>query len=68
MFSSKLLHIWNNSPDVPTHENNVFKDGIGVTGLRLKLHGNNHGNHLKHYGKHHDNHNNHHGNHHGKKN
>ena len=26
-------------------ENNVFKDGIGVKGLRFKLHGNNHGNH-----------------------
>ena len=42
-------------------ENNVFKDGIGVKGLRFKLHGNNH---LKHYGKHHDNYGNH-GNHHG---
>ena len=26
-------------------ENNVFKDGIGVKGLRFKIHGNNHGNH-----------------------
>ena len=26
-------------------ENNVFKDGIGVKGLRFKLHGYNHGNH-----------------------
>ena len=42
-------------------ENNVFKDGIGVKGLRFKLHGNNHGNHLEHYGIHHDNHGNHHG-------
>ena len=25
-------------------ENNVFKDGIVVKGLRFKLHGNNHGN------------------------
>ena len=41
-------------------ENIVFKDGIGVKGLRFKLHGNNHGNHLKHYGNHHDNHGNHH--------
>ena len=37
-------------------ENNVFKYGIGVKGLRFKLHGNNHGNHLEHYGIHHDNH------------
>ena len=43
-------------------ENNVFKDGIGVKGLRFKLHGNNHGNHLEHYGIHHDNHGNHHSN------
>ena len=42
-------------------ENNAFKDGIGVKGLRFKLHGNNHGNHLEHYGIHHDNHGNHHG-------
>ena len=26
-------------------ENSVFKDGIGVKGLRFKLHGNHHGNH-----------------------
>ena len=26
-------------------ENNVFKDGIGVKGLRFNLHGNNDGNH-----------------------
>ena len=26
-------------------ENNVFKDGIGVKGLSIKLHDNNHGNH-----------------------
>ncbi len=44
-------------------ENNIFKDEIGVKGLRFKLHGNNHGNHLKHYGNHHDNHCNHYGNH-----
>ena len=31
-------------------ENNVFKDAIGVKGLRFKLHGNNYGNHDKHYG------------------
>ena len=30
-------------------ENNVFKDAIGVKGLRFKLHGNHHGNH---YGNH----------------
>ena len=42
-------------------ENNVFKDGIGVKGLRFKLHGNNHGNHGKHYGNHLGNY---HGNHH----
>ena len=30
---------------VQNKENNVFKDGIGVKGLRFKLHGNNHGNH-----------------------
>ena len=44
-------------------ENNVFKDGIGVKGLRFKRHGNNHGNLGKHYGKlygnYHDNHGNH---------
>ena len=31
-------------------ENNVFKDAIGVKGLRFKLHANNYGNHGKHYG------------------
>ena len=30
--------------------NNVFKDGIGVKGLRFNLHVNNHGTHGKHYG------------------
>ena len=44
-------------------ENNVFKDGIGVKGLRFKLYGNNYGNHGKHYGNlygnYHDNHGNH---------
>ena len=37
------------SADEQNKENNVFKDGIGVKGLRFKLHGNNHGNHDKHY-------------------
>ena len=41
--------------------------GIGVVGLRFKLHGNNYGNHGKHYGNlygnYHDNHGNHLGNH-----
>ena len=32
-------------PDCQNKENNVFKDGIGVQGLRSKLHGNNHDNH-----------------------
>ena len=45
-------------------ENNVFKDGIGVKGLRFKLHGNNHGKHYGNlYGNYHDNHGNHLGNH-----
>ena len=44
-------------------ENNVFKDAIGVKGLRFKLYGNHHGNHGYHYGNYHDNHGNHHGNH-----
>ena len=34
-------------------ENNVFKDAIGVKGLRFKLHGNNYG---KQYGNYHDTH------------
>ena len=48
-------------------ENIVFKDGIGVKGLRFKLHGNNQGNHGKHYGNHYGNYGSHHsnqGNHH----
>ena len=36
-------------------ENNVFKDGIGVKGLRFKLHGNNHGNHHDNHGNHYSN-------------
>ena len=43
-------------------KNNVFKDGIGVKGLRFKVHGNNHGNYGQHYGNiygnYHDNHGN----------
>ena len=39
----------------------LMEDGIGVKGLRSKLHGNNHGNHLEHYVIHHDYHGNHHG-------
>ena len=38
-------------------ENNVFKDAIGVKGLRIKLYGNHHGNY-------HDNHSYHRGNYH----
>ena len=49
-------------------ENNVFKDVIGVEGLRFKLYGNHHGNHGYHYGNHHgnyhDNHSYHRGNYH----
>ena len=42
----------------------MFKDGIGVKGLRLKLHGINNGKHYGNlYGNYHDNHGNHHGNH-----
>ena len=45
-------------------ENNVFKDRIGVIGLRFKHHGNNHGKHYGNlYGNYHDNHGNHLGNH-----
>ena len=55
--------------DYVNKENKVFKDGIGVKGLRFKLHGNNHGSHGKHYcnlyANYHDNHGNHNGNHHG---
>ena len=58
---------------VPSYnkDNIVFKEGIGVVGLRFKLHGNKHG---KHYGNHHgyhhghhygSHHSNHHGNYHG---
>ena len=39
-------------------ENIVFKDGIGVQGLRFKLHGNQNSNH---HGNYHCNHGNHHG-------
>ena len=47
-------------------ENNVFKDGIGVKGLRFMIHGNHHGNHGNH-GNHHGNPGNNYGNHgHGK--
>ena len=43
-------------------ENNVFKDGIGVKGLRFKLHGNNHSKHYGNlYGNYHDNHHDNHG-------
>ena len=41
-------------------ENSVFRDGIGVKGLRFKLHGNNHGKHYGNlYGNYLDNHGNH---------
>ena len=44
---------WNPAMIIKNKENNVFKDGIGVKGLRFKLHGNNYGNH---HGNHHGNH------------
>ena len=45
-------------------ENNVFKDALGVKGLRFKHHGNHPCNHGSHCGNYHDNHSNHHGNYH----
>ena len=42
--SHRLLQL-SQDKTVKNKENNVFKDGIGVKGLRFKLHGNNHGNH-----------------------
>ena len=60
-----MLHT---DPIGPNKENNVFKDALGVKGLRFKHHGNHPCNHGSHYGNHHgnyhDNHSNHHGNYH----
>ena len=53
-----------NSVERHNKENNVFKDGIGVKGLRFKLHGINHGKHYGNlFGNYHNNHGNHLGNH-----